>query len=309
MGTSSGWRTSRALAVLVSVFAITSARADENRGLNVQARWRIVGVAAATSTSPALDKSEVLRALRRSGDTIARELPGIHWEISPTVRVARYEDDGSGRLELAGEGMRRLVEGLAETDDELARADFVYVYVGAPEQDFAGMSVLRAHPRGKPQLWYSAVNTRQGPRMARRAVGQLVKFAGPLGLDPEGPERAEVERAFKVLASPLDRGAGRRLALWATTVHEFGHLLAPGTADVRSVDQLHGWIQNGADEPTKHDKRCVMWTPDPESLLAKALAFPRVVQFCDGCRRRLGLPPRDARRRTLLEGAPVAHLE
>jgi hypothetical protein len=66
-------------------------------------------------------------------------------------------------------------------------------------------------------------------------------------------------------------------------------------------------LKNGADEPEKHDKACVMWTPDPESLLAKARAFPRVVQFCEHCRRRLGLPPH-TQRAPLLEASTGGRL-
>ena len=76
----------------------------------------------------------------------------------------------------------------------------------------------------------------------------------------------------------------------ATTVHEFGHFLAPGTASIRKTSTLPGAVENGQDEPTLHDEDCVMWTPTARSLLTKLAGFPRVIRFCDHCRERLGCP-------------------
>jgi hypothetical protein len=260
--------------VLVLVLVLVLGRwAIANDELKVQTDWHIVGVAVATSSSRALRSSEVRRALDRAGDTIEEELPGVRWHVARDVRSARY-DDADGRPEIDGAGLEHLVARLAEKDDELAKADVVYVFAPLPDSSYSGMADLRAAPRGKAPVWYSVVNTRQGGRFAKAASKQL-------GTD--------------ALAEPLRRVVDdtpvRALALHATAVHEFGHFLAPGTKDVRAAKDLAGRLGNGEDEPEKHDLRCIMFTPrDVRSVWAKVRAFPHILQFCDRCRERLGCP-------------------
>jgi hypothetical protein len=249
------------------VLALLTTAAFAAPTLTVQPGWKIVGVAVATSSSRGVPPRTVARALDRARKKIARELPGIRWEIASRVREARYEDDGTGLVEAENPGFERLVARLAASDEELAAADIVFVYAPCPGSAYSGMADLRAHPDGKAPVWYSVVNTEQGPHLARRL------------------------KLPAAVASLVDREPVRSLALLATTVHEFGHFLAPGTPDVRAAGDLAGRIGNGADEPALHDRRCIMWAPEPRSLLSKALAFPRVLQYCDRCRKRIGCQP------------------
>jgi hypothetical protein len=241
-------------------------------GLEVQDRWRVVGVAVSTSRTPALAPSLVKRVLEEAGSTIARELPGVRWEVSARVREARYRDDGSGAVRAHGAGLRDLVGGLL-SDPEVAAADLVVVYAPLSQERLFGLALQRAQAQGK-RVWYAVVNAAPGRIVEQRlGIGALGRVAG--------------------LA--LERGPLAPLALRGTTVHEFGHFLAPGTRDVRAVDRLVGWIGNGPDEPDRHDPSCVMWTPDARSLLAKARAFPRLIGFCDRCRERTGCSTRPRR--------------
>lgn len=262
----------RTLLAAALLLVATSARAQE---LTVQTDWKIVGVAVATSSTPALSSRATRRALDRASETVEDELPGIRWHVAHDIRSARYEDrDGPPRID--GPGFARLVERLAGKDDELARADVVFLYAPLPDSTYSGMSVLRARPKGLPPIWYAIVNTRQGGRFAQAISKELGN-----------------DLLAKPIARLVDRGPGRALALHATTVHEFGHFLAPGTKDIRAANELAGWIGNGEDEPEKHDLRCIMFTPhEVKSVWAKLRDFPRVLQFCDGCRKRLGCPVR-----------------
>jgi hypothetical protein len=235
----------RSLALLLILIGV--ARAEE---LKVPADWKVVGVAVSTSRIAALSSRETRRTLDRASETIEDELPGVRWHLSADIRSARYEDkDGPAIIE--GVGFARIVERLAETDPEIAQASCVFLFAPLPDSTYSGMSAMLAHT-SKRAIPYSVVNTRQGHRFA-----QGIKL---------------VERA-------VDRGPVRAFALHATTVHEFGHFLAPDGH----------MIGNGEDEPTKHDLACIMYTPrERKSLVAKLREFPHLLQFCDKCRERLG---------------------
>ncbi len=236
----------RVLSLLLLLAA--AAHADE---LKVPADWKVVGVAVSTSRIAALSSRETRRALDRASETIEDELPGVRWHVARDIRSARF-DDKDGPAIIDGVGFARIVERLAGTDEEIARASCVFLFAPLPDSTYSGMSAMLAHPAGKKAIPYSVVNTRQGHRFSRGVKA--------------------LERAF-------DRGPVRSFALHATTVHEFGHFLAPGGV----------MIGNGEDEPSKHDLACIMFTPrDPRSLLAKLREFPHLLQFCDKCRERLG---------------------
>ena len=245
-------RTALALILLLAA----SAHAED---LKVPSDWKVVGIAVSTSQLHALSSRETRRALDRASETIEDELPGIRWHVARDIRSARF-DDRDGPAIIDGVGFARIVERLAGTDEEIAHASCVFLFAPLPDSTYSGMSAMLAHPAGKKAIPYSVVNTRQGHR-----------FMGGFS------------QGMKALERAFDRGPIRAFALHATTVHEFGHFLAPGGV----------MIGNGEDEPSKHDLACIMFTPkDRRSLLAKVREFPRLLQFCDKCRERLGCPER-----------------
>jgi hypothetical protein len=239
----------RVITVAALLLFLTAARAED---LKVPSDWKVVGVAVSTSRIAALSSRETRRTLDRASETIEKELPGIRWHVSRDIRSARYEDkDGPAIIE--GVGFARIVERLAEKDKEIAEASCVFLFAPLPDSTYSGMSAMLAHT-SKRAIPYSVVNTRQGHRFAQN---------------------------MKPLERVFDRGPIRAFALHATTVHEFGHLLAPDGH----------MIGNGEDEPSKHDLACIMYTPrERKSLVAKLREFPHLLQFCDRCRERLGCP-------------------
>ncbi|MBI4615374.1 MAG: hypothetical protein HY720_17285 [Planctomycetes bacterium] len=266
-----------ALLAFVLLFpGLGTASSDE---LTVQARWR-VGVVTAGWDKPYSAREVVVEA----GRYVSRELSGIEWEVlEGEVAIPPLAEPGD-------EALQTSLEANTAADFPLAACDFLVVFAPFEEESrYYGYALASFRPGGDPRaraIWFTAVNLRP----EKVVLGGLAREMAKRGLADEG------NRLAAALAPLSERllGDGRvlRHSLVATTVHEFGHFLAPGDPDVKDGLQAP-WIKNGDpdDNPDGHALECVMYTPkSARSVLAKATrAFPDGIRFCDACKERLGV--------------------